>query len=173
MKEEIEMIFDLCKKMNVEFASHSAFINGGNGALDLAKKTVALADNYIINDRKYLYDLNQSIEEKISAIANKMYGAKDVYLEKRAKAKIKRFTELGYGNLPVCIAKTQSSLSDNPKAIGVPVNWTLTVTDAKLSAGAGFIVIICGDMMLMPGLPQTPAAVNMDVDENGEITGLF
>ncbi|MAT57031.1 MAG: formate--tetrahydrofolate ligase [Ignavibacteriae bacterium] len=173
LPSEIEMIFDLCKKMNVEFASHSAFINGGNGALDLAKKTVALADNYIINDRKYLYDLNQSIEEKISAIANKMYGAKDVYLEKRAKAKIKRFTELGYGNLPVCIAKTQSSLSDNPKAIGVPVNWTLTVTDAKLSAGAGFIVIICGDMMLMPGLPQTPAAVNMDVDENGEITGLF
>ncbi|HSH51814.1 MAG TPA: formate--tetrahydrofolate ligase, partial [Bacteroidales bacterium] len=142
-------------------------------AVELAKKTVALADNYINNGRKYLYNLDQSIEEKITVIAKKMYGAKDVYFEKRAKAKIKRFVELGYGKLPVCIAKTQSSLSDNPKAIGVPTNWSLTVTDAKLSAGAGFIVIICGDMMLMPGLPQVPAAVNMDVDENGEITGLF
>lgn len=173
LSSEVEMIFGLCKEMNVEYAAHNAFMQGGNGALELAEKAAAMADNYINNGRKYLYDLDHSIEEKITAIAQKMYGAKDVYFEKRAKAKIKRFTELGYGNLPVCIAKTQSSLSDNPKAIGVPVNWTLTVTDAKLSAGAGFIVIICGDMMLMPGLPQTPAAVNMDVDENGEITGLF
>ncbi|MBU2492363.1 MAG: formate--tetrahydrofolate ligase [Bacteroidetes bacterium] len=170
---EIEMIFELCKFMNVECAAHDAFIKGGDGAIELAQKTVSLADNYINTERKFLYELDQSVEEKITEIATKIYGATDVYFEKRAKAKIKRFVELGYGNLPICIAKTQSSLSDNPKAIGVPTDWSLTVTDAKLSAGAGFIVIICGDMMLMPGLPKIPAAVNMDVDENGEITGLF
>lgn len=87
--------------------------------------------------------------------------------------KLEKFAGLGYGNLPVCIAKTQASLSDNPRAQGVPKGWMLTVTDANLSAGAGFLVISCGEMMLMPGLPKLPAAINMDVDENGKITGLF
>jgi formate--tetrahydrofolate ligase len=170
---EIDMIYELCKNMNVECAAHEAFVKGGEGAIELAEKTAALADNFEITDRKFLYELDQPVEDKIAAIATKIYGAKDVYFEKRAKAKIKRFSDLGYGNLPICIAKTQSSLSDNRRAIGAPKNWTLTVTDAKLSAGAGFLVIVCGDMMLMPGLPKIPAAVNMDVDEDGNITGLF
>jgi formate--tetrahydrofolate ligase len=119
-----------------------------------------------------LYDVNISVEEKIHTIATEIYGAKDVFYEKRAKNKINKFVELGYGKLPICIAKTQMSLSDNPRAYGVPEDWILTVTDVNLSAGAGFLVIVCGDMMLMPGLPKLPAAMNMDVDENGEITGL-
>jgi len=172
-ESEINLIFELCKNMNVECAAHDAFSKGGEGAIDLAQKIVALADNFTSTDRNYFYELDQSVEDKISAIATKIYGAKGVYFEKRAKAKIKRFVELGYGSLPICIAKTQSSLSDNPKAKGVPTDWSLTVTDANLSAGAGFLVIVCGDMMLMPGLPKIPAAVNMDVDDNGEITGLF
>ncbi|MBL1214042.1 MAG: formate--tetrahydrofolate ligase [Ignavibacteriae bacterium] len=170
---EIDMIYELCKNMNVECAAHEAFVKGGDGAIELAEKTAALADNFEITDRKFLYELDKTVENKIETIAVEIYGAKDVYFEKRAKAKIKRFTDLGYGNLPICIAKTQSSLSDNKRAIGAPKNWTLTVTDAKLSAGAGFLVIVCGDMMLMPGLPKIPAAVNMDVDEDGNITGLF
>ncbi|MCB0748009.1 MAG: formate--tetrahydrofolate ligase, partial [Ignavibacteriae bacterium] len=172
-ESEISLIFELCEKLNVECASHDAFLKGGDGAIELAQKIVSLADNYKNTKKKFLYELSQTVEQKISAIATKIYGAKDVYFEKRAMAKIKRFTELGYGNLPICIAKTQSSLSDNPRVKGVPTDWSLTVTDAKLSAGAGFLVIVCGDMMLMPGLPKVPAAVNMDVDENGEITGLF
>jgi formate--tetrahydrofolate ligase len=110
---------------------------------------------------------------KVQKIATEIYGADGVYFEKRAQKKIEKFIELGYGNLPVCIAKTQASLSDNPRALGVPKGWTLTVSDAQLSAGVGFLVVISGDMMLMPGLPKFPAAVNMDVDEHGRITGLF
>ena len=170
---EIDMIFDLCEKLEVECAVHEAFLKGGEGAIELAQKTVRLADSNQNTDKKFLYELEIPIEEKISTIATEIYGAKGVYFEKRAKAKIERFIQLGYGKLPVCIAKTQMSLSDNPRMIGVPRDWMLTVTDANLSAGAGFIVIVCGDMMLMPGLPKIPAAINMDVDENGEITGLF
>ena len=99
--------------------------------------------------------------------------ADDVYFEKRAITRINQFVKLGYGNLPICIAKTQASISDSPKALGAPKDWTLTVTDATLSAGAGFLVVICGNMMLMPGLPAVPAAVNVDVNEEGQIEGLF
>ncbi len=94
-------------------------------------------------------------------------------ISQRARKKVEKFASLGYGDLPICVAKTQSSITDNPRAIGVPRGWTLTVTDAQLAAGAGFLVLICGDMMLMPGLPKVPAAVGMDVDEEGRITGLF
>jgi formate--tetrahydrofolate ligase len=170
---EIKMIFELCEKLNVDCAVHEAFSKGGEGAIDLAEKTVRLAEANNIPQKKFLYDLEMSVEEKVRKIATQIYGAEDVYFEKRAKKKIEKFVELGFGNLPICIAKTQMSLSDNPRAVGVPNAWTLTVSDANLSAGAGFLVVICGDMMLMPGLPKFPAAVNMDVDENGEITGLF
>ncbi|HRN26248.1 MAG: formate--tetrahydrofolate ligase [Ignavibacteriaceae bacterium] len=170
---EIKMIFDLCKKLNVECAEHEAFLKGGEGAIELAKKTVSLADANKNTDKKFIYELEIPIEEKIKKIATEIYGADDVHFEKRAKLKIEKFTQMGYGKIPICIAKTQMSLSDNPRMVGMPKDWTLTVTDANLSAGAGFIVIVCGDMMLMPGLPKIPAAVNMDVDENGTITGLF
>lgn len=170
---EIKMIFDLCQKLEVECTTHEAFLKGGEGAVELAQKAVKLADANPDPQKNFLYGLDIPVEEKIRTIATQIYGAKDVYFEKRAKVKIDKFVELGYGNIPVCIAKTQMSLSDNPRAIGAPRNWTLTVTDANLSAGAGFLVIVCGDMMLMPGLPKIPAAANMDVDENGVITGLF
>ncbi|HQU74430.1 MAG TPA: formate--tetrahydrofolate ligase [Calditrichia bacterium] len=170
---EIEMIQELCRGLEVPCVAHEAYAKGGKGAIELARKAVELADGYTDPQPKFLYDLEQSVEEKIKIVATEIYGADAVYFEKRAQSKIKRFTDLGYGNLPICIAKTQSSLSDNPKAKGVPKNWTMTVSDAQLSAGAGFLVIISGNMMLMPGLPKFPAAMNMDVDENGEITGLF
>lgn len=170
---EIKMIFELCEQLNVDCAEHEAFTKGGGGAIELAEKTVRLAEKNNILKKKYLYELEMSVEDKIQSIATQIYGAENVYFEKSAKKKIEKFVELGFVNLPICIAKTQMSLSDNPRAIGVPKSWTLTVSDVKLSAGAGFLVVICGDMMLMPGLPKFPAAVNMDVDENGEITGLF
>lgn len=170
---EIKMIFDLCQKLEVDCATHEAFMKGGEGAQALAEQTVRLAEENRHPAPKYLYDSNLSVEMKVQKIATEIYGADGVYFEKKAQKKIEKFVELGYGNLPICIAKTQASLSDNPRALGVPKGWTLTASDAQLSAGAGFLVVISGDMMLMPGLPQVPAAVNMDVDEHGRISGLF
>ncbi|MDZ7773133.1 MAG: formate--tetrahydrofolate ligase [Balneolaceae bacterium] len=170
---EVTMIRDLCREMDVECAAHEAFAKGGKGTLELAEKTAELADSVEEPDQVTLYDLEQSMEKKIRAVATRMYGATDVYFEKTARRNLERFLSLGYGDLPICIAKTQSSLSDNPKLQGVPGDFTLTVTDVQLSAGAGFLVIVCGNMMLMPGLPKEPAAVHMDVDEDGTITGLF
>ncbi len=170
---EINMIFDLCQKLQVECATHEAFLKGGEGAIDLAEKVVARADSGQNPKPKFLYELKLPVTEKVEKIATAIYGADGVYFEKKAQKKIETFVSHGCGDLPICMAKTQASLSDNPRALGVPKGWTLTVTDAQLSAGAGFLVMICGDMMLMPGLPGVPAAVNMDVDEHGRITGLF
>lgn len=153
--------------------SHEAFAKGGEGAMALAEKAVHLADGVARLQPSYLYDLSLPVEDKVRKIATEIYGADGVYYEKRAMKKLEKFVALGYGNLPICIAKTQASLSDNPRVQGVPKGWNLTVTDAQLSAGAGFLVICCGEMMLMPGLPKQPAAINMDVDANGKITGLF
>jgi formate--tetrahydrofolate ligase len=113
-----------------------------------------------------------SIEKKMETVAREIYGAAGVYFETPARKAITKFTELGFGHLPVCIAKTQSSFSDNPKLIGAPQGWTLVVTNAHLSAGAGFIVVIAGNMLLMPGLGKVPQAVKMDLDESGQILGL-
>lgn len=171
--DELKLIFDLCQHLEVECAFHEAFDRGGEGAIELSQKIINLADSYKNSTPEFLYGLDLSVEDKVKKIATEIYRAEGVYFEKRARRKIEKFVKLGYGNLPVCIAKTQSSLSDNPRAIGVPRGWTLTVSDAHLSAGAGFLVIVCGDMMLMPGLPKLPAAVYMDVEEDGRITGLF
>jgi len=170
---EIALIEELCQSLGVECASHEAFMKGGDGAVELAEKAVALADANTNPTPKYLYELRWPLDEKIRTLATDVYGAQGIYIERRAQKKLERFVQLGYGDLPVCMAKTQSSLSDNPKMFGAPKDWTLTVTDAALSAGAGFIVAICGDMMLMPGLPKVPAAVNVDVDDKGVIVGLF
>jgi formate--tetrahydrofolate ligase len=170
---EIKSIFDLCQKLEIDCAEHEAFAKGGEGTIKLAEKTIKLADSYNNSEKKFIYDLNLPVEDKVRNVAQEIYGADEVYFEKRAARKMEKFVELGYGNLPVCIAKTQSSLSDNSRAIGVPTGWTLRVTDVNLSAGAGFLVISCGDMMLMPGLPKIPAAVDLDVTEDGIITGLY
>lgn len=170
---EINAILDLCQRLEIECATHEAFLKGGEGVIALAERVVAKADGYQNPKPRFLYDLNQPVTEKVRKIAMEIYGAEGVYFEKKAQKKIEAFESHGYGGLPICMAKTQASLSDNPRALGVPRGWTLTVTDAQLSAGAGFLVMICGDMMLMPGLPPVPAAMNMDVDEHGTISGLF
>lgn len=134
---EIKMIYELCEELNVECAMHEAYMRGGEGTIELAEKTIKLAEKNNNPQKKFLYELNTSIEDKIRTVATQIYGAKDVYFDKRAKRKIEKYVELGYGSLPICVAKTQMSLSDNPRAIGVPQDWTLTVNDARLSAGAG------------------------------------
>ncbi len=170
--EHIRLIGDFCRIMGVESAVVEAYDKGGEGAVDLADKVVAAADGADTSKVRSLYGPELSIERKVETVAREIYGAAGVYFETRARKAIQKFTELGFGHLPVCIAKTQSSFSDNPKLHGAPAGWTLTVTDAHLSAGAGFIVVIAGNMLLMPGLGKIPQAVRMDVDEDGEIIGL-
>jgi formate--tetrahydrofolate ligase len=170
---EIATLRRFCEGNEVAFAPHDAFMRGGEGAMELAKIATGLADSNPDPKRTFLYDLDATPQEKVRKIATEIYGADDVYFEKDARIKLDRFAKIGYGRLPVCIAKTQSSLSDNPKLIGAPKGFTITVTDAILSAGAGFIVVVCGDMMLMPGLPAVPAAARMDIDADANITGLF
>jgi formate--tetrahydrofolate ligase len=167
------MIEKLCAELKVESAPHEAFAKGGAGTIELAEKTIHIVEQYKNPQKKFLYSVDMPIEEKIRTIATQMYGAKDIIISPKIRKKLDRFLEFGFGNLPVCIAKTQMSLSDDPNMIGAPKGWVLTVSDVNLSAGAGFLVAVCGNMMLMPGLPKVPAAVNMDVDDDGEITGLF
>lgn len=170
---EIATLRRFCEGNEVAFAPHDAFMKGGDGALELAEIAMKLADSNPAPKRQFLYEDDATPQDKVRSIATEIYGADGVYFEKDARIKLDRFVKLGYGKLPVCIAKTQSSLSDNPKLIGEPKGFTVTVTDAILSAGAGFIVVVCGDIMLMPGLPEVPAAARMDIDSEGNITGLF
>ncbi|CAN5486852.1 formate--tetrahydrofolate ligase [soil metagenome] len=170
---ELEALARQCETLGVPCVPHEAFSLGGAGATDLAAQVVALADENPDPEPRFLYELDESVEDKVHAIATKIYGADGIYMDARARRKLAQYEALGYGNLPVCIAKTQSSLSDTPSARGVPTGWTLTVTDVMLSAGAGFLVVVCGNMMLMPGLSQVPAAVHMDVDDRGVISGLY
>ena len=170
---ELAAVTARCEALGVKAIAHEAFMQGGAGAVDLAAHVVALADGNPNPEPRFLYDLEASVEDKVRAIATAIYGADDVYIDARAQKQIDGFTANGYGDLPVCIAKTQSSLSDDPRARGVPTGWTLTVTDVHLSAGAGFLVVVCGNMMRMPGLGKVPAAVHMDVDADGRISGLF
>ncbi|WP_441000986.1 formate--tetrahydrofolate ligase [Fodinibius sp. SL11] len=172
-QHEIDRIYEFCKQMGVECAAHEGFAKGGEGVTELAEKTVDLAENNPDPEKVTLYDLDEPVEDKVETIATELYGASDIYFEKKALKNLARYKKLGYGDLPICIAKTQSSLSDNSSLKGAPKDFTLTVTDVQLSAGAGFLVIICGNMMLMPGLPKRPAAEDMDVNDEGVITGLF
>lgn len=171
--EELVYIEKFCESMNIPCASHEAFTKGGEGVKNLAKRVVQAVERNPSPDTRTIYKTSDSIEDKIRAVARKIYGAAVVYFEKNALRNLERFKELGYGDLPVCIAKTQSSFSDNPSLRGAPKGFTFTVSDVQLSAGAGFLVIICGNMMLMPGLPKIPAAVNMTVNDDGVISGLF
>jgi len=170
---EIAALRRYCEGLEVAFAPHDAFMRGGEGAVELARIAMELADRNPTPKRKFLYELDEAPTDKVRRIATEIYGAKDVYFERDASTKLDRFVKMGHGKLPVCVAKTQSSLSDNAKLIGAPQDFTITVTDARLSAGAGFIVVVCGDMMLMPGLPEIPAAARMDIDSTGNISGLF
>jgi len=171
-KNEIEYIEKICRERGARFVTCDAWANGGEGAKELANKVVEAVEN---SDKEmtYSYSLNMSIEEKIETVAKKVYGAKGIELSPKAKANIERMTDIGYGNLPICIAKTQYSLSDNPKALGRPRDFTLRIENVELRSGAGFIVVIAGSIMLMPGLSKEPAGTKMTIDENGKISGLF
>lgn len=171
--EEIQIIKDFCDKLAVPCEAHNGFEKGGEGVTDLANEVIKQAELNKSPEKVTLYDTQETIEHKIETVAKEIYNAEGVYFEKKALKNLALFKKLGYGKLPICIAKTQSSISDNPILKGAPKDFTLTVTDIQLSAGAGFLVIICGNMMLMPGLPKEPAAVNMTVDDDGVISGLF
>ena len=169
---EIAHIMDECKALGVNAVLSTAWAEGGKGAAALAEEVVRLC-NEGENDFTYSYEDNATIKQKIEAVAKKIYGADGVAFQPEAKKQMKKLTELGFGKLPVCIAKTQYSFSDDPNKLGAPETFSITVRSVKVSAGAGFVVALTGDIMTMPGLPKVPAAENIDVDENGVISGLF
>lgn len=171
-KAEVDTVFANCKKIGVPVSISEVFAKGGEGALDLAEKLLAEIERGN-NHFQQVYSLEESIKDKISAIAQKIYGAKGVVFTKDALKDIAAFEKLGYKNLPVCMAKTQYSLSDDAKLLGRPEGFEITVRQVKLSAGAGFIVALTGNIMTMPGLPKVPAAENIDIDSQGTIKGLF
>jgi formate--tetrahydrofolate ligase len=169
---EVKMIEDHCNKLGVKVALNDSWARGGDGAIDLAEKVIAAVDD-TSNKFKPLYDLKMSFVEKINLIATKMYGADGVEFTPKAKKQLENIEELGLGDLAVCIAKTQKSLSDNEKLKGRPRGFKVTIREVELSSGAGFIVPIAGNIMRMPGLPSSPAAEKIDIDADGNITGLF
>ncbi|MBR6737416.1 MAG: formate--tetrahydrofolate ligase [Clostridia bacterium] len=168
---EINLVQEKCAKLGVKAVLSTVWAEGGNGAIELAKEVELLTQQE--NDFTYSYSLDLSIEEKIEQIVKKVYRGSGVKFLESAKNEINRLKENGYDKLPVCIAKTQYSFSDDAKKLGAPENFTVTVKKVKISAGAGFIVALTGDIMTMPGLPKVPAATKIDVDDNGVITGLF
>ncbi len=169
-EKEINLIKEHCKSLNIDIALCEAWEYGGNGAKDLAKKVAekAKASNY-----KPLYKLNLPVKEKIEIICKEIYGAEKIKFTDKASKTIKKIENMGYGNLPICISKTQKSISDNPSLLGAPKNYTLNIDEIKLASGAGFIIAMAGGIIDMPGLPKIPAACNIDIDKNGKIRGLF
>jgi len=170
--QEIELIREKCRSWGVESAVADVFARGGEGGLELARKLCDLIDREE-SDFKPVYDVNLPVKDKIERICTEIYGAGGVAYSSRALKDIKTIEEMGMGKLPICMAKTQFSLSDNPALLGAPSGFTITVNEVRLSAGAGFIVALTGDIMTMPGLPKDPAANHMDIDNEGRITGLF
>jgi len=172
---EIQAIKDFCAKMDVEVANCEIWEKGGEGGKELVEKVMNAIEKNEKSDKKYtpLYDLNLSIQEKIEKIAKEIYGADGVNFAQKALNNIKKYVENGYDKLPICISKTQKSLSDNPNLLGRPTGFTITINEVRLSAGAGFLVAMAGSIIDMPGLPRKPAAELIDIDENGVISGLF
>ncbi len=169
---DIRAIRNFCGELGVRSALAEVFDKGGAGALELAQMAAEAADGAALHAIKPLYAPQLSLEEKIAVVAKEIYGASAVDFGIEAKTKLEKFSALGFADLPVCIAKTQYSFSDDPKKLGAPTGWTLTVTDAHLASGAGFVVAIAGNMMLMPGLPKSPQATKMNVTEDGTISEL-
>ena len=168
---ELKLIETKCKELGVNVALSEVWGKGGEGGIELAKEVVRLCEQP--NDFTFSYELDCSIKEKIEAIAKKIYHADGVNFTANAEKQIKTLTELGYDHMPICMAKTQYSFSDDQTKLGAPRGFTITVRNVKVSAGAGFLVALTGEIMTMPGLPKVPAAERIDVDETGKITGLF
>ena len=168
---EIELVIAKCRELGVNVVLSTVWADGGNGGIELAKEVVALCEQE--NNFTFSYELDGTIEEKIEKIVTKVYGGKGVTFTAQAKKEIATLTSLGFDKIPVCMAKTQYSFSDNPLLLGAPEGFMVTVRNVKVSAGAGFIVALTGDIMTMPGLPKVPAAERIDVDEDGKIYGLF
>ena len=171
-QNEIDFIIEECKKLNVNVILSTVWADGGKGGVELAKEVVRLLEEEKPNFT-FAYEDNLSIEEKINAVVTKVYKGDGIIITDDAKKQIERLTSLGYGNLPICIAKTQYSFSDDATKLGAPTNFKVTIKNVKISAGAGFIVVLTGNIMTMPGLPKIPSAENIDVLENGTIIGLF
>lgn len=169
--EEIALVEKMCSEMGAEVALSEVWAKGGKGGVELAKKVEAAIEKP--KNFKFMYDVSQTIPEKISAIAKTIYGADGVVFTADANKQMKEIEDLGYDKMPICMAKTQYSLSDDETKVGRPSGFNITVRELKISAGAGFIVALTGNILTMPGLPKKPAAENMDIDENGIITGLF
>lgn len=169
---ELQAIYQACERLGVEVALSDVFAQGGTGGLDLARKVIKLVDSNVANFQP-LYPNELALKDKATKIAQEIYGAKAVTFAKEASTALAKFEALGYGHLPICMAKTQYSFSDDASLIGRPEGFTLNVRNAKISAGAGFIVLLTGDIMTMPGLPKLPAAEKIDIDESGVISGLF
>ena len=169
---EIAFIIEKCRALGVNTVLSTVWAEGGKGGEDLAREVIRLCEEEN-GDFRFSYDLDMPIEEKIEAVTRRIYGGKGIQVMPAAKKQIAQLEALGYGNLPICVAKTQYSLSDDPTKLGAPDDFTVTVKNVKVSAGAGFVVVLTGDIMTMPGLPKSPAAERIDVDENGVITGLF
>ena len=168
---EVELVIKKCRALGANTVLSTVWADGGRGGEALAKEVVALCEKE--NDFSFSYALDGSIEDKIRAVVTRVYRGKDVVLTPEAKKQAASLETLGYGNLPVCIAKTQYSFSDDPALLGAPEDFTVTVRNIKISAGAGFLVALTGNILTMPGLPKKPAAENIDVDDNGVISGLF
>ena len=170
-KAELDLVEAKCKELGVNVCLSEVWAKGGEGGMALAEEVVRLCEEP--DHFQFVYDAEDSIESKLNAIATKVYRADGVVITAAAKKQLKQLTDLGYDKLPICMAKTQYSFSDDPALLGAPRGFTVTVRNLKVSAGAGFLVALTGDIMTMPGLPKVPAAEKIDVDENGKISGLF
>jgi formate--tetrahydrofolate ligase len=171
-EEELDFVKNFCEERNCEFALSEVWEKGGEGGVELANKVLDTLENKP-SDFKFLYDDELPLKSKIEKIATEIYGADGVDFEKSAIKELKHISEMGYENLPICMAKTQYSLSDDANLLGRPSGFRITVREVQLAAGAGFVIVLTGAVMTMPGLPKKPAAYGIDVDDNGVITGLF
>lgn len=170
--KEIDFIIDKCRQLGVNTVLSTVWADGGNGGIEMAKEVVRLCEEEQ-GDFTFSYSDDMSIIDKINAVVTKIYGGDGIHITPNARKQIAQLEELGFGKMPVCIAKTQYSFSDDPSKLGAPEGFKVTVRNVKVSAGAGFIVVLTGDILTMPGLPKSPAAEKIDVDENGKISGLF
>jgi formate--tetrahydrofolate ligase len=172
-EKELELVYAKCKEMGVNVALSEVWGKGGNGGLELAKEVIRLSEETTTNNFRFAYEVDKGIKEKIETIVTKIYGGSGVEYSKTAEKEIAQLESLGYGNLPICMAKTQYSFSDEPGKLGAPTGFKITISKVKVSAGAGFLVVLTGEIMTMPGLPKVPSAERIDIDNNGKISGLF